>query len=476
MLVGTPTVSAAHGIWAHIHVTGWAIENLPPGELRDLFSEPEVFNAALFGAAFADSGYWPQAGELQQRARVYGEHNHWEPFIEDFVRWIRQNDPPPWTSRESRQRVAFMMGCAAHGLQDEIFDSLMLAQVATHDGGGQDNADPASDGFLVMDGHLRMVPEPWLPLETLLVLYRDLPQPIDEETIRDAVDLMVTIYVNDDRGPAVARAQGDYHLPALPWFRQHYLDPEIPGSLHSEILPTARYLQALWERLHGDGDLVSALTSTFPSPPRRLLGVDSATADSWVTLIYGTGVAAGSAQASWARESDGADVAATLRGTRWGADWTRLHRLQPAEALTPGAWYSVTLGAGLETIAGRVVATDFTVRFQAPCASDDDPRCPDLGPIEVASIDGPPFPAVQPQPEPGPEPVVESSPEPETEPEAESSPEPEPEPEVEAESAPEPEPSSSSGCASGGPGAWLLVVAFAAIALTRLVRRSVTHS
>ncbi|MFT6396641.1 MAG: hypothetical protein ACJAYU_001384, partial [Bradymonadia bacterium] len=121
-----PSTASAHGIWGHIHVTGWAIENLPPGELRDFFEEPEVLNAALFGAAFTDSGYFPQSGELSQRSRAYSEHTHWEPFIESFIVWIIENDPPPWDTVESRMRVGFMIGCASHGLQDEIFDSLFL--------------------------------------------------------------------------------------------------------------------------------------------------------------------------------------------------------------------------------------------------------------------------------------------------------------------------------------------------------------
>ena len=110
-LVCTMSTSAtAHGIWSHIHVTGWAVENMPPGEVRDFFaSDPEIFNALLFGAAFTDSGYWPQGGDLATKSRAYGEHSHWEPFIGDFIAWIVANDPPPWTSLESKKRVAFLL-------------------------------------------------------------------------------------------------------------------------------------------------------------------------------------------------------------------------------------------------------------------------------------------------------------------------------------------------------------------------------
>ncbi|MFT4979739.1 MAG: hypothetical protein ACI8S6_005651, partial [Myxococcota bacterium] len=68
------TVSA-HGLWGHIHVTGWAVENMPDDELRAFLLEPEVFNALLSGAMFTDTGYALDDGA----ARAYSEHTHWEP-------------------------------------------------------------------------------------------------------------------------------------------------------------------------------------------------------------------------------------------------------------------------------------------------------------------------------------------------------------------------------------------------------------
>ena len=129
-----PVNAAAHGIWGHVHVTGWAVENMADDELRQfLLDDPEVFNALLFGAVFTDTGY----SRDEAASRAYSEHAHWEPFIQDYIDWIRLNDPPPWTSGASKKRVAFLMGCASHGLQDSIFDSLFLHQVEAHDGASQ---------------------------------------------------------------------------------------------------------------------------------------------------------------------------------------------------------------------------------------------------------------------------------------------------------------------------------------------------
>lgn len=396
--------AGAHGLWGHVHVTGWAIENLPAGELRDFFADPEVMNAALFGAAFTDSGYAPQSGsDISGPARAYGEHTHWEPFVSAYIAWLVENDPPPWDDVESRKRAAFLMGCAAHGLQDEIFDSVFLRQVEHHDQGSQDNADPASDGFLALDEHLRFVPTEYLPMDTLLELYAPLNKGVTEDVIREAVGLVTSFYINDVTGPFIALELGKEHEPALPWTRAHYLDPEIPGSLRAEINPTVHYLEAVWERLHGRFDADQAVVHTFPEAPRRLLGLDAGTPDPWVTLIYGVGVVEASVETTWTSAA-GEAVAYDQVTTRWGGELTRLHILQPKGSLSSGAHYRVTVKPGFETVEGQTSTVPFELAFQAPCVPADDAVCPDLGDIAAPAIDGS---WVPPEPEPDPAPDSE---------------------------------------------------------------------
>lgn len=366
-----------------MHVTGWAIENLPPGELRDFFADPEVFNAALFGAAFTDSGYFPQSGDLSRRSRAYSEHTHWEPFIEDFVEWIRENDPPPWDDLESRKRVAFLIGAASHGLQDEIFDSLFLFQVDEKDGAGQGEADPATDGFLALDANLRFVPEPWIPMDTLVELYQVLDQGVDARTIRDSVDVMVLLYVRQG-GWLTAEGLGNQYSEAIPWTRAHYLDPNIPGSLRAEINPTGAHIQALWERLHGRLDPDEVVVATYPDLPRRLISHETGTPDSWVTLVFGAGVRLDSVATTW---SGGAGpVPHRHLGTRWGAEFPRLVRLEAEQALEPGGWYTAGIGAGAELIDGRTTSSAFEFEFQVDCTEQEG----DCEPVEVTppAIDG----------------------------------------------------------------------------------------
>ncbi|MEL6177738.1 MAG: MYXO-CTERM sorting domain-containing protein [Myxococcota bacterium] len=387
----------AHGVLGHVHVTGWAAENLPNGELREFFREPEVFNALLFGAAFADSGFAssiiPIPGiepEQERKARAYGEHTHWEPFIEDFVTWIQTYDPPPWDTLESRQRVAFLMGCAAHGLQDEVFDTLFLYQVDEHDNQGQSEADPASDGFLGRDAHLRFFPKAWMPMETLLELYADLPEAISEEVIVDSVDILLLYVGEDGFGADIAQGLADIHEPNMPWTRAHYLDPNIPGSLRAEIPPTMRYLQALWKRLHGELGPDEVIISAYPDLPRRLLSGDARSPDSWVSVIFGAGVRYRDLQPSFTDDM-GVEVAHDLRNTRWGNSWPRIVRVVPTLTLEAGGWYTVGIEPGAEVINGSTLEQRWSFRFQVECSEDNTDDCEDLGELPAPSLDGPPL-------------------------------------------------------------------------------------
>ena len=379
--------ASAHGVWGHVHVTGWAIENLPEGELEQFFADEDVFNAAIFGAAFTDSGY-AVAGDDSGASRAYSEHTHWEPFIEDYITWVMENDPPPWETRESRMRVAFLMGCASHGLQDEIFDSLFLHQVAEHDDSGQDDADPASDGFLALDGHLRFVPDVYLPVDALLELYADVDPRIDEDVLRGGVRLLTSVYINDGAGLVLAEASGRGYQNVVPWMRENYMEYEIPGSLHSEVAPTGAYIEAIWERLHGRYTDDQLVIHTYPEAPRRLLTHEIDTPDSWVTLVFGKGLAPGSTTPFWLDSAE-AEVQFERSGTQWGSSASRLMRLKPQEILVPGGWYSAGFGPGAALVDGTEASAGFDFDFQVACDSADDETCPDLGELPMPSITDP---------------------------------------------------------------------------------------
>lgn len=379
-----PMAAQAHGIWGHVHVTGWAVENMPEDDLRTfLLDDPEVFNALIFGAVFADTGY----ARDDAASRAYSEHTHWEPFVEDYIQWILENDPPPWTSLESKKRVAFLMGCASHGLQDSMFDSLFLHQIEERDGATQDEADPGTDGFLVLDDHIRFFPEEHVPLSSVLEMYAGLPEDITEDVIDDSVSLVMATYLNPDIGLTVARAFGEQYESVMPWARAHYLDADIPGSLRAEIYPTMRYQQAIWSRLHGGLAADDVTVFAYPETPRRLRSADPSLVDSWVSLIFGAGVQYEGDLVELLDDA-GTPVAFTQESSRWNPEYTRIVRIQPEEDLIPGAFYTARLRSGVSLINGSSSQQTWDVRFQVACASPSDPACPPLDFLQEPTLDG----------------------------------------------------------------------------------------
>jgi len=362
---GTSRRVAAHGLHGHIHVTGWAIENLPPGELRDLFDDPDVFHAALSGAMFPDTGYALD----RPAAREYAEHSHWEPFIENFIQHVRVTYGPTYETKEEKMLIAFLLGCAAHGLQDELFDSVFLYETEERDGNGQDITDPGTDGFLVLDGLFRLLPEDYFPIDEVLPLYQPLNQPIDRALIEEHVRTVRNAYVNELLGTRIAAGFGQRALSQIPWAAENYLDPSVPGSLAAEIVPTLRHMQALWERLHGRFDEGNLVVHAWPDAPRRLRSAQHQQVASWVTLIFGKGVAQNSATASLF-DAGGTPHPFDLRYTRWGGT-SRLIRFLPTDDYVPGGFYTAILEAGATLVDGSTTTHHHEHTFQVECDPND---------------------------------------------------------------------------------------------------------
>ncbi len=389
-------LASAHGINGHVHVTGWAIESLPPGELRDFLSEPEVFEAALIGAAFPDSGYAIDDG--------YGELAHWEPFVHGLLEQIRRDVGPPFADLEARKTAAFLMGLASHGLQDEIFDSIFLHQVHEHDDAGQDEADPGTDGFLIVDGHHRFKPAFYLPGALLQEAFREIH---GHEVSLQTMDVglrRIKLLVIDSAESVGANLDARYR-PLLPWTAAHYLDRDIPGSLQSEVPATAAYIEAIWGRLHDDWPVGALVGHPYPDPPRRLHRVDAASVSSWVTLVFGSGAIVGTLNPDTVRWTDeaGDPVAFGLTHTRWSGSRpdasTRLVQLRPEADLRFDHAYTIELAPGVTLQDGRMLDAAWRYTFRTPCAPDApcvepdagvvaDMGVPDAGASESSASDG----------------------------------------------------------------------------------------
>jgi hypothetical protein len=366
-----PMAAPAHGINGHVHVTGWAIERLPPGELADFFAEQAVRDAALIGAAFPDSGY-----AIDDH---YGELAHWEPYVGVHLAWLRERFPPPLVDLEAKKQLAFLMGLAAHGLQDEMFDSVFLYELEERDGAGQERSDPGTDAFLFTDGWLQYKPPLYAPFEDLPEIFlRAHGHAVTPSTLRSGMNRVKVLVI--DGFHALAPVLDAEHRPHLPWTAQHYVDPAVPGSLAAEIPATGAHLQAIWDRFHGRFGLEELAVHTWPDVPRRLRGTQPGHVDGWITLIFATGVRVGSLtpETVLLTDADGLAVPVRVVGTRWGGspeDSSRLVRLQPEVELAPNAAYTVTLHPGVALLDGQTLQNAWSFSFLTACV-EGDPACP----------------------------------------------------------------------------------------------------
>ena len=310
--------------------------------------------------------------------------------MEQFIEWIRVNDPPPWTSLESKMRVAFLLGCAAHGFQDEVFDTLFLPQVSHHDNAGQPEADPASDGLLVRDALITDIPTEAVPVETLIDLYNasgEFDTEIDEEIMLTSIQAMSSLYIHEEAGPALATIAWEHLSDQLPWMEGHYMDADIPGSLKSEIFPTARYLEAIWKRLHNELTDEDIVIFSFPELPRRLRSHQMGTPDSWVSFLFAAGINPSPLTSDW-KDANNSNVAFSQDGHAWGGSWHRIIRLIPGQNLDPGGHYTATLQGDVTTVNEKVWSLNHSLTFQVACEDGNAEDCPDLGEIPEARLDG----------------------------------------------------------------------------------------
>lgn len=374
-LLGWPAVASANGITAHAHISELAVADLPPGELRDFLSDPAVLQALRSGSVFPDSGYAAD--------HAYGEIAHWEPFTNAYLEWIVATHPPPWTTLEDRQRVAFLLGAMSHGMSDQVYDSLFMHQIEQHDGELGD-FDRRAEMWLVTE-HDPMI----APLE--VVLFADELPPIllsssgEASTAADFTRGMGLVQSALRAIPLLARTEYEPAWHALPWGATHYYEPyepglgtTTPGSFHHVAWVISRYWQVVWERLHGTDSLERSLVATWPEEGAVNVETTAGRAEARAMLVFGHAIDAASFPGSFHLRpaAGGPDVTAHAR-FQWG-DRANAVLVIWDEDLAYDTEYEVELTTGLTTMDGRPLPAPVTLQFHTRCAPDRLSDCPPL--------------------------------------------------------------------------------------------------
>ena len=119
---GAPSARAA-GIVTHAWMSLDAIDRVEIPALRTLLDAHR--DQVRAGAEFPDGGYWTRS--LGTPGGDYGEEAHWQRFIDAYAMQLR-DDPScaPLTDPAGpcAAAIAHLMGAAAHGMGDEVWDWL----------------------------------------------------------------------------------------------------------------------------------------------------------------------------------------------------------------------------------------------------------------------------------------------------------------------------------------------------------------
>lgn len=362
MLLALACGQSTH-VWTALH----ALEHLAPdGALAALLAPPEARDGLISGAMFPDGGYSPTV------AHPYGEVAHWEPFHLAFLERIRDPGDPA--------EVGFLLGMAAHGIGDQLFDAAYLTRSRVHDawdaqGGAQSSADTDTDVVMASLVGPRPPHDHRVPYDALVEVFAAQGVAVDADTMArgmGALDLAVAwVGATSALPDQVAAAEARY-----PWATSHLLDPDTPGAPPCLGEAIAAYWGVLLDRLDGRPTSGRLLGSWPPDrarvPPRAAGDVDGL-----VSLLLG---AATTAQALSVEVTDDRGDAVPVEAWLYYGDGSNVVDVSPLEGWAADRVFTVAVRTD-----GLDATTTFTTR-EAPEGTPARPRGCATGPGAAAGL------------------------------------------------------------------------------------------
>ncbi len=367
-----PAPALANGQSTHVWITLQALDRLPDGPVRDLLTRPELRDTVMNGTMFPDWGYAPGG------SRDHGEAAHWEPFQQEYRRWIQDTFEPPYTDGVAAEHVAWLFGMASHGMADEHFDSLFMERSRCYDAGWDDpessGLDTGSDVIFMAEVGGIPQPERWLPTDALAEVYAlAMPtQPLDVDgmelghrMLHVAVGAVDVMRQNSERVAGYAAEWG--------WSTDHLADESVPGSPPDEAEAVVRYWLDLWERLQGTPGYDDPVLMMSPASGNWGHSLDSSKPESRVHLALARGVHATTLDTISVATAAGEHVPVDV-GLFYG-DLSHALLARPVVDWAPNTDYVITVGAGLQNVDGDVFGGTWSGTFSTK--PEPDPPDPD---------------------------------------------------------------------------------------------------
>lgn len=366
-----PPRASGNGNYTHVRVAARAVEALPQGDLRALLTEGARIDKVRSGAMFPDGGYALGDG--------YGEIAHWEPFHFAYLDWIRTRFSPPWTA-EARDHIAFLMGMAAHGMSDQLYDCMYLPRYESFDQKGCDgyafNVDGVTDSCFAASQGPMDPPEPWVPSDVLAPIFLQTDgHTVDAATLDQGQALVgfAVVHAVADAGDPAVMADYQSHCP---WACLHQDDPGAPGSPVTHPAVIAAYWQVLWSRLHGDDSFSQPLLGTFfPGGEPWDQPVDAASPDSRISFALARGLQPSTVTPGTVKVTrNSGDEAQVAIKVCYGVH-SHVVNLSPKVDWAEDASYTVKVSPPIASWDGVVLGTTHTFGFSTGPA----PELPDAG-------------------------------------------------------------------------------------------------
>lgn len=285
------TTTMASGIVTHMTMSKMAMEKVKDPQLAQFLRLHErVF---IYASVYPDSGYvekdlsaltaqilphlssktiaeilallpplnYPIIGKNSfNDAQYYGEISHWWPFLRTYRDYIFDNCGSDLAAN-CPQLVAHWLGCAAHSLQDEYYDSVFVPQVATRYFNGDNSraasiADIGIDFFLIAADKIPLRGDfsELTPTHSLADIYKKMNVPFAFNEIIRGTSLLAWIYNFELVLPKLVSFK---FMMLAPWMYKNYLN--AAGGVSDTANKSALYLELLWSMMlkkdRGDADV-----------------------------------------------------------------------------------------------------------------------------------------------------------------------------------------------------------------------------
>jgi hypothetical protein len=262
------------GIITHAWMGTDAIEHVADADLRALLTAH--VDQVRAGAQFPDGGYATRA--LGTPGGDYGEEAHWQRFVDAYTAQIR-NDPACGDLTDPdgpcAPVIAHLMGVAAHGMGDEVWDWLF-----------EPNAPAFGESYLPADFTPFVGPGGIeLQMDLVAVMRHGRPTgptpPIPDATkIKAAFDAVGRADISADAFPVgenflgIERNAEAFWAPrhidtlerAMPWSASHMTS--AAGGVDFGARAVAGYYESIWADLQG-APIRTRVAAAAPSPGRQ---------------------------------------------------------------------------------------------------------------------------------------------------------------------------------------------------------------